>query len=274
MDEQVIRDIVRSVLSGKTEAGVKVPIEVSARHVHLNKEAVLKLFGAGTELIKKRSLSQTGEFLSEQRVKLVTHKAEIANVAVLGPERGKVQAELSVTDCRLLGIDAPVNLSGDLTGAADLLIVGPNGIFEAKSSAIIARTHIHAAPEDAKRFGLADGSRVRVSIPGKRPVTLDDVSVRVKDSFIFKMHIDVDEANACGYEDGMAGTILGPGHIGVSAAPGSSGIVYCEKLITESMARELIKTHEGEICVSKTAVLTPSAKDVLLHAGVNVRRVG
>ena len=106
MNENEIRSIVAKVLSQIENDKKPVPIEASARHVHLSKEAVELLFGAGARLTKKRDLSQPGEFLSEQRLKLVTAKGEIANVAVLGPERKAVQVELSMTDCRTLHIDS------------------------------------------------------------------------------------------------------------------------------------------------------------------------
>ena len=146
--EQDIRAMVESVLQG---LGAKAsqpasaascgsccadpfPVEVSARHVHLTREAVELLFGPGHQLGKKKMLSQPGEFLSEERVKLVTPKGQIDNVAVLGPERKAVQVELSATDAKSLGLKAPVNLSGDLTGAADVVIIGPNGILKADPS--------------------------------------------------------------------------------------------------------------------------------------------
>ena len=44
----------------------------------------------------------------------MTAKGEIDRVSVLGPVRKAIQVELSVTDCRTLGVKAPVNLSGDL----------------------------------------------------------------------------------------------------------------------------------------------------------------
>ena len=80
------------------------PVEVSARHVHLTREAVELLFGPGHQLGKKKMLSQPGEFLSEERVKLVTPKGQIDNVAVLGPERKAVQVELSATDAKSLEV--------------------------------------------------------------------------------------------------------------------------------------------------------------------------
>ncbi|MBQ1579846.1 MAG: hypothetical protein IIZ86_01780, partial [Firmicutes bacterium] len=146
------------------------PVEVSARHVHLTREAVELLFGPGHQLGKKKMLSQPGEFLSEERVKLVTPKGQIDNVAVLGPERKAVQVELSATDAKSLGLKAPVNLSGDLTGAADVVIIGPAGILKADGSVIIAKAHLHLTPADAQHYGLSDGQIISVCIDSPRPI--------------------------------------------------------------------------------------------------------
>lgn len=206
MTEQELQAIVERVVARcvaqpaccAPAAGGEILAEASARHVHLTKAAVEALFGPGMTLTKKKDLSQTGEFLSEQRVTIVTAKGCLTHVAVLGPERPAVQVELSRTDCRALGINAPVRLSGDLSGAADVYLVGPKGMLEAKGSAIVAKAHIHLPPQEAARRGLANGQKVCVQVQGSRPVTFDDVEIRVKDSFTPAMHIDLDEANACG----------------------------------------------------------------------------
>lgn len=200
--EQDIRDIVASVLTqsgaakGPGGCADPLPVEISARHVHLTEDAVEKLYGTGCRLTRKRELSQPGEFLSGERVKIVTARGVIDNVAVLGPVRQRVQVELSLTDARTLGIQIPVNLSGDLTGAGDVLLVGPAGILEAKGSAIAAKAHIHMTPADAGRYGVRNGQSVSVRLQTSRPVTLEDVVVRVKDTFRLAVHIDFDEANA------------------------------------------------------------------------------
>ena len=197
MNENDIRSIVEKVICQLSDDKKPVPIEASARHVHLSKEAVELLFGKGARLTKKRDLSQPGEFLSEQRLKLVTAKGELVNVAVLGPERKAVQVELSMTDCRTLGINAPVNLSGDLSGAGDVLLVSPNAVLDAKGSVIVAQNHIHMTPADAEYYGVSDGQSVKVTANTSRPVTFDNVIIRVSEKFALAMHIDFDEANAC-----------------------------------------------------------------------------
>ena len=121
-------------------------VEASGRHVHLTQQAIDVLFGEN--LHEKSPLSQPGQYASEERVRLVTAKGEIDNVVVLGPPRGAVQVEMSLTDARILGITIPVNLSGDLKGAADVILVGPKGIYNAVGSVIASKAHIHMTPED------------------------------------------------------------------------------------------------------------------------------
>lgn len=217
--EKEIRDIIASVVSQCVLAGKSapqtakpsekekqaVPVEVSARHVHLTQEAVEQLFGKGHILTKKRDLSQPGEFLAEERVKIVTNKGEFANVAVLGPARSAVQVELSMTDSKALGIKVPVNLSGDLKGAGSVVLISPTGMYKADASVIVAKAHIHMTTKDAAVFGVRDGQKVQVHLNSPRPITIDDVMIRVKDSFKLAMHIDFDEANAAA----VSGDVLG-----------------------------------------------------------------
>lgn len=185
--DEVVDSIIRSGL---------VEVEVSARHVHLNQEQVEILFGKGAQLHPKRPLSQPGQFLSEERVTLVGKKGTLANVSVLGPVRKDAQVELSVTDKRALGVEAPIRESGDLEGAGAITIQGPAGTLENIPAAIIAHNHVHVPTDVAEKMGLKDKDRVSVQVLTERTVTFDDVVIRVSDKFRYKMHIDFDEANA------------------------------------------------------------------------------
>ena len=211
--EKDIVDIVSKVICGELGGirgeGKDVPVEISARHVHLNREDCDRLFGKGYELTQKRGLSQPGQYLAQERLKLVTERGQIANVAVLGPLRTHTQVELSLTDARTLGIGTPVRLSGDLRGAADVLLVGPKGAVWAAGSAIAAKAHVHMTPEDARKYGVKDGQAVGIRLKGERQVCLEDVIVRVSDAFALAVHIDYDEANAAGIRDAVTGRLIG-----------------------------------------------------------------
>ena len=178
----------------------KVLVEISARHVHVSQEDLETLFGKGYELTVKKMLSQPGQFASEEKVRVIGSKGEFPHVTILGPLRPYVQIELSLTDARSIGVNAPVRESGHLDGAGACKIIGPKGEIEVKEGVIAAKRHIHATPQDAEREGLTNGQVVSVEIPtaNERSLVFGDVIVRVSDTAAWAMHIDTDEANAAG----------------------------------------------------------------------------
>ena len=183
-----------------------VPLEASGRHVHVTEMEALTLFGH--KLTPKRPLSQPGQFLSNERVAVVGPKGELHNVAVLGPERKEAQVEISLTDGRALGITPPVRMAGDVTGSPGVTLGGPIGQVDLKQGVIAAQRHIHVSPEDGTRLGLRDKQVVKLRTFTQRPVVFDDVVVRVHKDFATSVHLDYDEANACGFQNGDVGRIL------------------------------------------------------------------
>lgn len=199
--------LIASVMQAIQQAGL-VQVEVSARHVHLSRKDLAALFGADAQLTEKRPLSQPGQFLAEERVTLISPKAQMERTAILGPVRGNTQVELSVTDCFALGIQAPLRESGDIEGSTELEIVGPNGRIRIPQGVIVARNHIHITPDIAQSLHLADKQRVRVRVLSDRPVVFSDVLIRVSVKARFRMHVDVDEGNAAGITGLTLGQIL------------------------------------------------------------------
>ncbi|NLM70390.1 MAG: phosphate propanoyltransferase [Synergistaceae bacterium] len=188
---------------------ISFEVEASGRHVHLRREHVDALFGRGRSLTSSRSLSQPGEFLSQERLTLVGPRGTIENVAILGPERERTQVELSMTDARTLGVAPPVRDSGDTCGSASLTLRSATGEVTLDEGVIIARRHVHMTPGDAERFGVSDGDSVSVRVAGERPVVFEGVLVRVSPDYRMAMHIDYDEANACGWSAGVRGWMIG-----------------------------------------------------------------
>ncbi len=183
-----------------------VPLEASGRHVHITKAQAHTLFGH--PLTPKRPLSQPGQFLANERVSVVGPKGKFENVAVLGPERPEGQVEISLTDGRVLGITPPVRLSGDVSGSPGATLIGPMGKVELSQGVIAARRHIHMTPQTAAHFGVQDKQVVRLQVYTDRPLIFDDTVVRVSDKFDDFVHLDYDEANACGFAPGDLGRIL------------------------------------------------------------------
>ena len=185
---------------------VFVPLEASGRHVHITAGQAQILFGHN--LTPDRPLSQPGQFLSKERVTVKGPKGEFQNVAVLGPERKGAQVEISLTDARSLGLKPPVRLSGDTAESPGCTLVGPCGSVELRSGVIAAKRHIHLTPADASRFGVADRQVVRLQTFTARPAVFEDVTVRISPDFVAAVHLDYDEANACGFQNGDWGRIL------------------------------------------------------------------
>lgn len=190
-----VEKVVEAVVDQVRTAGL-VQIEVSARHVHLDKESVEALFGVGHKLTPKRELSQPGQYLEEERVDVIGPKGSFKNVAVLGPERKHVQVEVSFSDAFALGINPPIRQSGDTKGSASVKLVGPKGEITIDEGAIVALRHVHMTPEDAERLGLVDNQVVSVEALTDRKLVFEDTVIRVSPKFRTRMHVDVDEAGA------------------------------------------------------------------------------
>lgn len=202
-----MRQLIEKVADLIVESGL-VEVEVSARHVHLTQEDVERLFGKGAKLHEKRPLSQPGQFLSEERVTLVGPKGKKEHVAVLGPVRSATQVELSISDCVALGVKAPVRESGDLRDAGPIAIEAEGRRIEAGQAVIVAKSHVHVPPKIARELKLQDKEHVSVRVLTERPVTFDNVVIRVSDAFRYKMHIDFDEANAAQVSGFTLGRII------------------------------------------------------------------
>ena len=182
---------------------MRVRIAVSARHAHLSSQTLRRVFGAGHELHVRHWLSQTGQFAAEETVSLIGPRGELDHVRVMGPPRDADQIELSRSDECLLGISAPLRVSGDLADTPGLQVVGPAGSVMLSRGVITARRHIHMNPEEARRCGLDHGQVVSVQIDSNgRDLTFGDVIVRVAPGFHLELHLDTDEANAAGVVNG------------------------------------------------------------------------
>lgn len=182
-----------------------VELEASGRHVHVTKDQALQLFGHN--LTPKRPLSQPGQYLAHERLTVVGPKGQFQNVAVLGPERREAQVEISMTDGKTLGITPPIRPSGSVDGTPGCTLIGPKGQVILQKGVIAAKRHIHMTPESAKNFGVVDKQNVSLQVYTARPLTFSDVQVRVSPDFETFVHLDYDEANACGWKPGDLGRI-------------------------------------------------------------------
>lgn len=189
---------------------IKLPVEVSARHIHLSKPDVEKLFGLDYELKKLKQLYLPSEFAVEETLNIKAGDKEIKGVRIVGPIRDKTQVEISKTDAIMLSVNPPLRLSGNIENSAGIILEGPRGSIELQNGLIIARRHLHCAPEEAKKAGLRNGQIVSVDIKGERATTFHCVEVRVRDDYKLCLHLDTDEGNAAGINkvgEGILGII-------------------------------------------------------------------
>ena len=195
-----------SCLIGQVMERLFVEMEASGRHVHLTRQQIQTLFGH--DLTPVKPLSQPGQFAAKERLDLIGPKGQLKNVAVLGPARKEAQVEISLTDARGLGLTVPVRQSGHVSGSPGITLVGPAGTVTISQGVIAAQRHIHLTPADASRFGVMDQQTVKLQTFTSRPLVFEDVVVRVSPEFASRVHLDYDEANACGFVPGDYGRIL------------------------------------------------------------------
>jgi len=209
MDRQRLRKIVvETVLA--FEGLPYVVTGVSNRHIHLSREDADILFGAGYELTVMKPLYQPGEFACEETLRAVGPKGKIDKVRILGPSRAATQIELSLTDTFTLGVQCPVNLSGNLAQAGKIRLENPSkGTFVERNCGIVAMRHIHLTPQTAGHHGLKDRQIVSLEYgEGLRAITFGGVLLRVSPSFADEAHLDTDEANAGAIKTGDFGLII------------------------------------------------------------------
>ncbi len=188
----------------------KIPVETSARHVHLSQADFIKLYGKGKNLIPAKRLSQPGEFASEKTAVLINGKNKIKDVRILGPLREKSQSEISLTDAYRLKLNPlpHVRISGDLNGATKISVKNPLNSKTIKIPVIIAQRHLHCSEKQAKELNLKNNQKISIKIDGQKGVTFHNIIVRASKNYKLSLHIDTDEANSAGIKGKAFGKIV------------------------------------------------------------------
>ncbi len=189
---------------------VLIPIEVSARHIHLAAKDMEILFGRGHQLQQQKKISQPGQYAAQEVLKVQGPKGALADVRVVGPTRSTTQVELSVTDCYALGVQPHLLVSGDLRASGGgLTLVGPAGSLELKSGVIVPIRHLHIAPDQAAKLHLRHLETISLRAGTKRNVIFNNVTVRSREGIdALALHLDTDEANAAGVRHGDFAEVL------------------------------------------------------------------
>ena len=179
MVEQIVRQVALEYL-GKQKGGSapQLSVQSSSRHMHVCREDMDILFGPGSELTFDRPLFQEGNFAAKETVTIVGPRSRlISNLRILGLMRKQSQVELAFTDA---------------------IMLGPKGVVELKEGVIRAAIHVHMNPAEAAYFGVSKGDRMKLRIGGQAALTFNNVHVRIDPTSRLNVHMDTDEANACG----------------------------------------------------------------------------
>ncbi len=175
----------------------RIPIETSARHIHISKEDFEALFGEGKELTFVKELSQPGQYVAAEKLAVIGPKGQFERVSILGPFRSRTQVEISVTDTRKLGLPAVIRQSGDIAGTPGCILAAGDKQISIGEGVIVAKRHIHMRPVDALQYNVKDNENVFVITKSyERNLIYSDVVVRISPQFRLSMHVDTDEANA------------------------------------------------------------------------------
>jgi putative phosphotransacetylase len=199
--EAIVRQVVTKRLSAAASTGEPtLAVHASARHMHLCRADLEKLFGPGAELTPDRPLYQEGNFAAKEMVTLIGPRSRlISNLRILGPLRDHSQIELAFTDAISLGLDnVPIRLSGNIAGTPGAVVMGPHGVLQLREGVIRAAIHAHMSPDEAAHFGVRQGDFMKLRIGGEAGVVFDRVHVRIDPRSRLNVHMDTDEANACG----------------------------------------------------------------------------
>ncbi len=199
--EQIVRSVVLERLNTYTKAASPaLAVHASARHIHLCREHLEQLFGPGHDLSVDHPLYQPGNFAAKETVTLIGPRSRlISNLRILGPLRDRSQVELAFTDVISLGLEnVPVRLSGDIDGTPGCFIMGPHGMVELKQGVIRAAIHVHMNPSEADHYKVKHRDLMKLHVGGEAGVTFNRLHVRVNPGSRLNVHMDTDEANACG----------------------------------------------------------------------------
>ena len=172
-----------------------VPVYVTGRRAVLCEKDIRALFG-NTDLHRDENLSTGRMVVYQETVNVCGPDGDIRDVHVCASEDNESQVELLSGDDLILGIKAPLRLSGDTENSPGIRIMGPSGSIELDEGVIIPIRKVSIDPERALKLKLGKGQIISVEVSGSRGGVLANVAVDIRDGADGFCHIDKNEAAA------------------------------------------------------------------------------
>jgi propanediol utilization protein len=172
-----------------------IPVYITGRRAVLCEKDLKALFG-NADLHKDESLSAGSMVVYQETVNVCGPDGDIRDVHVCASKDNESQVELLSGDNLILGINAPLRLSGDIENSPGVRIVSSGGSIELKEGAIIPMRKITVDPVHAEHFKVGKGQLVSVEVSGSRGGVLTNVAVVIEDGADCFCHLDENEAGA------------------------------------------------------------------------------
>jgi propanediol utilization protein len=138
-------------------------------------------------------LSQHGQSVYYQTIKIIGSKGELTSVRILGGFRKQTQVELTESEAVALGIKTTWRMSGRLSRSGGCKLVGPNGTMEIKNGVIIPLAHVHLNNKEAGVLNVKQGQEVELLFVEDKTVKIKAI-VRIHPSFKAALHLTSEQA--------------------------------------------------------------------------------
>ena len=182
-----------------------------------------------------------------------------------------------------------MRMSGQLENSPGCVLKQGDRSIQISRGVIVAARHIHMSAEEAAAYRVRNGDLVSLRVEGVRAVTLENVIVRCGEGHVLEVHIDKDEANACGLEDGTLCRVIVPGEVPRAPVPGSAPAAprpayeparptmldltgEKARLMTEEYVVRASRNGNKVIRYGKDAIVTPLARDAASERRVELAR--
>lgn len=170
---------------------MRIPISIINTHIKISKIDFHRLFWKESFLNQISELPQTWAFFSDKQISIKTDYWIISEIPIIWPLTSKTQILITKSDLQKIFPESNSKKIISSKDLADVNIIWPENTRLLKNSIQIIDNQILVSVPDAKDFNLRKNKKLSVIIKDN---ILDNVTIKVKDNYIFDLQIDYDTA--------------------------------------------------------------------------------